>query len=371
MRKKYMAEQKLPLNEFERKTGAPVCSRLSRDATSLTAEELFLALLHLVTFEEGWIIDDETGQLRSNIGYWQAIKNLGSTVDRSLHIYGFTNRDANANQGKIYSNLYPLSQDLQDFYNQWRTSQLAISNNPEERNYLKTFQRDFLKNLAAAYDISEWKLVGMERVVPEPWQPTRSDTGGLGGLGARYELTFQGPGGHDLKLYFHPTDRIYFCTYETTPNIARKTDIGNEDSGEAEYMKTYPPTHLENYPCSTVIGKKVPETVGRVIRFIADDAKSPSGNWAKNSGRKESWSVKKLENAIHVNYIYGYKRGIPDKEKQLVYDNGGLRLIRVDRISKDVWKLEFALTNREAWYSLSTPTIDVFSTESSKLQICL
>lgn len=348
--------------DFTSKVGIPFCKKSSRGPLSLTAEQLFNLILHLATFSK-WSIEND-GTLQSSSGYYDKFKNIfSSDAGRTISVFGFTNKDADPTQRKTYETLDPLATDLESFYNEWRKGLLkgAITDMPID--YLEIFQKDFLKNTLAASRINRWTIRGIQRVLPEKWQPTRSDPG------YRYLITFVAPGGYNFKLLFHPSDRLYVCNYETEDEIKNKqSGLVLSKFSPSIYMEIDEGKGLGEIECplasdgSKRSANKV--KVSDLIDFIRHEGVI-MGKW-KATG-DNILKAKSIADGIPINAVYGYRLGIP-----ILWpydgDNKGLVLIEAERYGRDTWRLRFSQTNRATFYS--TPTIDAYVDGDTLVQYC-
>lgn len=387
------------ISEPERKTysdtiGNQTCSPRNKAATSMTVADLFHAILHLVTYGQ-WKVDEKTG-----VVYTNDVGGLFST-DKSLQIYGFTNRDAIASlsptASKIFSNLYPFSQGLRDFYNQWRTAHLSATPSAAsavDNDYLRAFGGNFLRNTAEAYDITKWRLVAIQHIRLETWEPHLvSPAQGPGRAPAsatdeldRYRLTFLGPGGYPVSFNFAPTDVVFFCSAE--PKLTVDYKVGEEKANvavDAQWMALYPENVEAAKQCVSQTGQAaVPRktTVARLAATIIDAARNPTSPWkivpgetdavgpGTISGKRAMWKVKNYDQGYHVNYISSYKNGLPLLRSTDHYDdNRGLRLVEIERIDRNLWRLRLARTNVSRFLR-GNPTIDIFLESSDEVSSC-
>jgi hypothetical protein len=365
------------MQDFEAKSGQ-FCVSLGKDSQSLTAAELYSSLLRLVTRGK-WTID-ASGQLTSS----GLLKNLFQ--DQALQVYGFTNRDADPTTGagaKIYSNLYPLSEDLDKFYASWTASILgAAGGGGGALSYVEAFHPGFLSNLASAYSIRNWKLKGARLIQATGEYPSRDAVGST-----RYRFTFEAPGGNLISLDFSPTDRIFFCSYD--PAGQTKTKLvaiaGEPVAPMSEYKIDY-----SRFSCppgqgaAAAGGGALPgreQTVEQIVNSIISNARRADGTWSVVSrdsfGLPTAWKAKTKADAKVINAVFGYKYGVPTLEPN-PGDHLGLRLIRMEKIGNigiagasnptTLWKLTLDQVNRETFFR--TPSIDVFVTSTDRLGLC-
>lgn len=398
------------ISEPERKTysdtiGNSTCSSRKQDAASMTVADLFHAILHLVTYGQ-WKVDEKTGVIYTN--------DVGGLFsgDKSLQIYGFTNRDAVASlsptASKIFSNLYPFSQGLRDFYTQWRAAHLsspsgATAGGSVDADYLRAFGGNFLRNTAEAYDITKWRLVAIQHIRVEPWEPHlvapappvsgpgRAVNPAIAAAGSmdeldRYRLTFLGPGGHPVSFNFAPTDVVFFCSLE--PKMVIDYKRGEEKANvavDAQWMALYPEDVEAAKQCLSPTGQAaVPRktTVAKLATNIIDMSRNPLSAWkmvpgstdatgpGTISGKRPMWKVKNYDQGYHVNYISSYKNGLPILRSTDHYDdNRGLRLTEIERIDRNLWRLRLARTNISRFLR-GSPTVDVFVESSDEVSSC-
>lgn len=345
-------------------SGNRVCRTFGRDPAVLTVEQLYKALLHLATFKE-WSTDLTTGVLSAGGGYFGK--------DKNINIYAFTNKEADPGQTKVYTNLYPLSEDLDKMYDDWYARR-----NPgkkPDKSYIETAYPDFLNNPASIYKIEKWKLKWIQKIRLTSGDASREDVKAevdLKVAPVRYALRFVGPGGYELTLNFYPNDKIYFCKYETKGEVETKRTGPLAAGAPAEYMGFYEmgPLKLADVPCS-LEGKssltRKEETVNDVVNFVKAEEKKRGNPWRKFA--ENGWRVDNIKNGIHLNYIFGYKAGVPVLAPKLGPDNAGLRLIEVVDVGDNLWKLKLAQENRAGY--LTVPKIDLYVTGDDKVSRCL
>lgn len=362
----------------------------------MTVKDLYQAILHLVTYGQ-WKVDEKTGIVYTN--------DVGGlfTPDKSIQIYGFTNRDAIASlsptASKIFSNLYPFSQGLRDFYAQWRATHGSFGDpaspvNPADTDYLRAFGGNFLRNTADAYDITKWRLVAIHHIRLETWEPhlvsPASPVSGGRALGIdeldRYRLTFLGPGGFPVSFNFAPTDVVFFCSVE--PKLVVDYKRGEEKANvpvDAQLMALYPENVEAAKQCVSTSGQAaVPRktTTARLASNIIDSARNPLSPWKMMpgstdasgpgtiNGKRPIWKVKNYDQGYHVNYISSYKNGLPILRSTDHYDdNRGLRLVEIERIDRNLWRLRLARTNVSRFLR-GSPTTDVFVESSDEVSSC-
>jgi hypothetical protein len=331
-----------------------VCSSKNRDSINSTVEQLYNSILHLATFDQ-WSVDDKSGAIGSN----------GKAID----IYAFTNREADPTGNKVYTNLYPLSEDMNLMLNSWLARH---SSPPSDTGYFEKTYEDFFKNPASAYKIENWKLKRIQQVRLDPGDASREDVK-VGTLNPpmRYRLTFGSAGGnYNVSLLFYPNDKIYYCKYEPKDTVEHKKRLASVDGGAAEYMEIYGQGNIQlaDIPCSlegkTELKRKK-DTIGGIVNFIKSESGKSGNPWQRSSSGV--WKVKDIRNGLHINYIFGYKFGVPTIKPNLGSDNAGLRVIEMREITDKLWEFTVVQENRGLF---SPPKIKLYVTDNDQVSVC-
>lgn len=351
----------------EEKKGEALCGGLNRRATHMTVENLYNAILHLVTFGD-WTVDPETGTLSAygrSGGKSDVLKRFVSKP-RTIHIFGFTNKDIDPTGVKVYTNLLTLQEDINKYYTMWRSQALLPSEQKLPADFIQRYLSEFLKNALSAVYIPQWQLIRIRKLIPRHWEVgTNPANPSVSGTDYKYDLTFIGDKGYEFKWRFNPKDIVYFCEYDLS-TVAP----------EEKKMEVYPPKEKKYYcdisvpfaPYKFATYNPVSNKVGSYITTIVDEY-VPRGRWISKGGNK--WEAKnKYEDGIPIAGIYGYYQGVPIIGSK-IGDNGGMYLTEVEEISprENLWRLRFTHRNRSGIFS--TPTTDVYTDINSDLVQCL
>ena len=355
---------------FKNTTGEPFCKKLDKLPDFLSAKDLFQALLHLAGWNE-YFFDKSTGDVSSDRGgilgvFQRAYK------DRGIYIYGFTNKDAGG-LAKIYTDLFNLNKDLGNFYIRWRARGLGpgappAAALPSVDNYIKTFHPDFLENKASAYDIDTWKLVGARQVIVRARDPTDEKVGAR-----KYRFTFQVPGDRKtISLDFAADDIIFFCSYESIKTIEQKerkiSDYKRGSPVPAELLKLYKDQdqEYEEATCAdpNYDGKEI--KVENLVNQI-DHIDVLNKTWKKVNST--TWRANGIKNAKNVNFIFGYKFGIPMQLTDIGISDE-LRLIEIERMVDDIWRLRLRQIKKRSAFYETNPEFDVYLTNDQDVSLC-
>lgn len=343
--------------------GNRVCNKVNREPTFLTAEQLWKALLHLATFGE-WTIDPKTGELSASGGLL--------SIDRPITIYAFTNKEADGKGTNVYTNFYPLEEEYNKFFETWNRAKHPGS--PPFTDYMETVNKDFYKNPLPAHRLENWKLVKAQKRRVEPGKFSREDVK-VGTLPTaapiRYRFWFAGPAGYQIGFNFYPEDKLYFCYYESKEDRKKKLTLPAEAKAPPEFMRIYEEVKgLPEVLCA-VEGKgsteRKQETVKGLANSIEEKARHKLIPWRYYD--PDTWRTNETKAGIRVNYIFGYKNGVPVMNPQFGPDNAGLRLVEIQALDRvnDLWRLKFVQTNRGFF---GGSTITVYASGDDKVSLC-